>query len=456
MKDACFKAYDIRGKIGLDIDNETCYKIARAYARVMKPKQVVVGFDARETSPIFAKYVMMGLKDEGVDVVNIGLSGTEEMYWATSETRSSGGIQITASHNPIDYNGMKMVKENSKPLESVSEFEKIKEMFCKEEFKEQTKKKGIVIDGVSSAKKAYVAKINSFASNKISKKLKVLVNSGNGAAGPTFDAVVKKYAKNNPLVTFTKIFHEPDSSFPNGIPNPMLKKNRQPTKQKILENSADLGIAFDGDFDRCFFFDEKGELIPGEVVIGTLAKVFLNNKKRSKIICDNRVYWSIRKDVEDSLGHLIVSRTGHTYIKRAMRKSNAIYGGEISSHHYFRDFAYCDSGMIPWILFIDFVNGLDEPVSKYIEKKRKKFQSIDEQNFSIQEPRIAIEKLKKFYSPLSPSIDYTDGVSFSFDIWRFNLRASNTEPVLRLNIEGSAGVDFLNDKLKEVTAVLRI
>ena len=451
----CFKAYDIRGELGKNIDGPVCYRIGRAFAKVLKTKTVVLGFDARLSSPELAEYTSRGLKDQGVEVLSIGLCGTEEIYWATTEFEACGGIMITASHNPINYNGMKMVKDGSKPLETNTEFLKIKALSGKDEKSfEKVKEKGIERDISEVARKRYVAKIMSFFEEGHSHSLKVVVNSGNGAAGPTFLKIQEAIAEKSDSLEFIHLFNEPNGEFPNGIPNPILVENHAVTGEAIRHNGADLGIAFDGDFDRCFFFDEAGNFVQGEYLVGLIAEVFLKTNNQEIIVHDPRVIWNTLETIKFNEGISKLSKTGHAFIKQAMRASGAIYGGEMSAHHYFREFSYCDSGMIPWILILNLLSRKREKLSSLIRKRKILFPSSGEINFSIKDPEKAIRMVTKKYSQKIIKKDNIDGLSMEFSDWRFNLRSSNTEPVIRLNVESRGNQSLLKEKVKEIGSIL--
>ncbi len=449
----CFKTYDIRGELGVNFDNDICYRIARAFALVIDAKKVIVGRDARATSPELATSLIRGLMDEGVTVFDIGLSGTEEMYWATTEFGTCGGIQVTASHNPINYNGLKIVKKGSRPLDAVTEFNKIKKVSEMNSFG-STKRKGRKLDIAQEAKKAYVYKIISFANPALFRPLKIAINSGNGAAGPTFDLLETELSSMTDCLSFEKIDHFPDSTFPNGIPNPLLVKNHERNRDIVLKTGADFGVAFDGDFDRCFFFDEKGSFIAGQYIVGLLASIFLLKEPGAKIVHDPRIIWNIQHVVQKYNGSSIISKTGHAYVKQTMRDNNAVYGGEISAHNYFRDFAYCDSGMIPWLLIAEIMSRSGELLSTLIDAQRKEFPSSGEINFELNNPNASIKRVVDFYKNEYLLKEELDGMSLTFEDWRLNLRSSNTEPLVRLNIESRGNSSLVSRKILEIKALL--
>ncbi len=449
---SCFKAYDVRGELGVNFDSDICYVIGCAFAEIIDPKVVILGRDVRESSPELYKSLSKGLMDQGVNVYDIGIAGTEEVYWATTHFKACGGIMVTASHNPISFNGLKMVKSQSQPLDD-SEFKKIKKTAEKKIFPIK-KNKGLLFDKCSESKIAYVNKLLTFIDVKLLPSLNIVINSGNGALGPTFDHFEKKLLKKNKNLNFIKCQHNPDPSFPNGIPNPLLKENHQINKNLVISNKADIGIAFDGDFDRCFFFDEFGAFVPGEYIVGLLAESFLLKEPGSKIIHDARVVWNIQDIVKNNNGFSIASVTGHAFIKKSMRENNAIYGGEMSAHHYFRDFSYCDSGMVPWLLIVELMGKTGKKLSELIKERKEKFPSSGEINFTISQPKKIFEKVLKYYDGQYLSYDNFDGLSLVFKNWRFNLRSSNTEPLVRLNVETKNGSEFLNQCVTELTEIL--
>lgn len=450
MKDfSCFKAYDIRGELGVNIDPEICYDIGRAFAISLNAKRVVVGFDARETSPALCDAVSRGLMDQGVEVLALGLSGTEEMYFATSHFECDGGISVTASHNPINYNGMKMVKSGSRPLDPDTELLQVRKIAEGADFGPRHST-GVQKDIALAARRAYVEKIISFVDISNLRPMRIVVNSGNGAAGPTFDAIAEELERRGAPLKFIRKHHTPDHSFPNGIPNPLLDENQPPTRDEVIAQNADLGIAFDGDFDRCFFFDETGAFVAGEYIVGLLADVFLEKEHGAAIVHDPRIIWNTQDIVSTKGGIAIQSKTGHAFIKAKMREHSAIYGGEMSAHHYFRDFVFCDSGMIPWLVICELIGRSAKPMSQLIEERIAAFPSSGEVNFRLQDPKKTITKIIETYGPKATHRDDMDGISLSLDTWRFNLRSSNTEPVVRLNIESRGDRELVNSKLNEL------
>jgi len=448
----CFKLYDVRGELGVNFDAPIAYKIGRAVSQHLNAKVVVVGRDARESSPELAEAVMSGIMDSGANVLDIGLSGTEEMYWAVSEFNACAGIEITASHNPINYNGLKFVKSESQPLNAKRDLLEIKRIAQASDWKHnrfKAYKKNIAL----LARKNY-AKVLSFVNLRDISAHKIVVNSGNGAAGPTFDFIAAILKEKKIPIEFIRMHHDPDHTFPNGIPNPLLAEGHSKMKQAVLNYGADFGIAFDGDFDRCFFFDESGKFVSGEYIVGLLATAFLDKEPQAKIVHDPRVIWNIQDAVESKGGLCVSSITGHAFIKETMRKHNAIYGGELSAHHYFRDFAYCDSGMIPWLIVLEMLSKARSSLGNLLEKRLDKFPSSGEINFSISNPQNVIDLVQNHYKNDTKSFNDLDGLSLEFEDWRLNLRKSNTEPLVRLNIESKDNREIIDQKVNEIREII--
>lgn len=447
----CFKAYDIRGRLGDELNEDIAYRIGRAYAQFLKPKRVAVGGDIRLTSESLKQAVARGLMDGGADVIDIGMSGTEEVYFAAFHLNVDGGIQVTASHNPIDFNGMKLVSRGAKPISGDSGLKEIQRLAEENDFVAVSQKGTISNQSILSA---YVDHLLSYVNAPKLKPLKLAVNAGNGAAGHVIDALEARFAQIGAPVQFIKVHHNPDGTFPNGIPNPILPECRADTANAVRQHRADFGIAWDGDFDRCFLFDEKGEFIEGYYIVGLLAAAFLGKAKGAKIIHDPRLTWNTVDLVQAAGGLAIQSKTGHAFIKERMRQEDAIYGGEMSAHHYFRDFAYCDSGMIPWLLVAELVSLRGESLSSLVQKRIAAFPSSGEVNFKVTHAARTIEAIRNRYEPEAIRKDLTDGLSLEYSDWRFNLRSSNTEPLLRLNIESRGSVELVKAKLEEIRALV--
>jgi len=450
----CFKSYDIRGRLGEELNEEIAYRIGYAFGEYLKPTSVVVGGDARETSPALKAALAAGLRDAAVDVIDIGMVGTEEIYFATSHLGVDGGIEVTASHNPIDYNGMKLVREGSRPISGDTGLRAIQALAeAGNTPAVAPERRGKLIE--QDLKSAYVDHVLSYVDLANLKPMKLVVNAGNGAAGPVVDVIERKFAEAGVPIEFIKVHHQPDASFPNGIPNPMLLENRADTTAAIQAHGADMGIAWDGDFDRCFLFDETGAFIEGYYIVGLLAEAFLQKHPGAKIIYDPRLTWNTQEVVSAAGGVPVMSKTGHAFIKERMRLEDAIYGGEMSAHHYFRDFAYCDSGMIPWLLVTELLCLKGQPLSSMVAERIAAFPSSGEINSKLADPKTAIERVLNAYQGEALNVDYTDGIGLEFANWRFNLRSSNTEPVVRLNVESRGDVALMEQKTAEILALLR-
>ena len=448
----CFKAYDIRGRLGDELTEAIAHRIGRAFAEVMGARRVVLGRDVRPSSKALADAVARGLVEAGVEVLDLGLSGTEETYFAVTHLRADGGICVTASHNPMDYNGMKMVRAGSAPIGAADGMNAIKALAESGAFAADVP--GGKVTDASVTRAAYVAKLMEFVDVAALTPLKVLVNAGHGAAGPSFDALARALAAAGAPIEFIRIHHDPDGSFPAGIPNPLLEENQPLTAAPVVEHGADMGVAWDGDFDRCFFFDHDGGFVPGEYVVGLLAEAFLAKEPGQKIIHDPRVIWATQEAVTRMGGTAIQSKCGHSFIKQAMRETGAVYGGEMSAHHYFRDFMACDSGMIPMLLMIELVCRRGESLKALLAERRAASPSSGEVNFRVADQAAVIATIEAEYGPKADAQDETDGLSLSFGDWRFNLRASNTEPLLRLNIEARGKPDLVAAKLAEMRTLI--
>ncbi len=443
----CFKAYDLRGRIPDELNPDVAYAVGRGFAEFLSPKRVVIGRDIRLSSRDLAEALARGLLDAGVDVDDIGECGTEGVYFATFHGGYDGGIMVTASHNPADYNGMKFVREGSRPISGDTGLQEIRALAENPKKKKSTAPGTLKKVDVSAA---YAEHLLSYIDLQKVKPLKVVVNAGNGGAGLVVDLLEPRL----PL-EFIKVHHAPDGTFPNGIPNPMLIENREPTIQAILGNGADFGIAWDGDFDRCFFFDEQGRFIEGYYIVGLLASVLLRGQSGAKVVHDPRLTWNSIEMVRAAGGVPVQSKSGHAFIKQVMREVNGIYGGEMSAHHYFRNFAYCDSGMIPWLLMAQIVSEAGRPLSSLVDERMRRYPVSGELNYRVPDAKAVLADIESRYAPHAMSIDRMDGVSFEFPEWRFNLRMSNTEPLVRLNVETRGAPALLDEKVSEILAVLK-
>ena len=441
-----FKAYDIRGKVPSELNEELAYKIGRAFATLQNAKKVVIGYDVRESSPLLANALAEGLTDAGADVVNIGLCGTEMIYFGTPYFDADGGIMITASHNPPEYNGLKFVKKGSVPMGYDSGLNKIEEMISENKLGDKADNKGEVIK--KDLMNEFIAHLDKFYDASKIKPFKVVVNAGNGCVGPALNAIEPKLP-----VEMIKVFFEPDSTFPNGVPNPLLPENRQSTIEAIKENGADLGVAWDGDYDRCFFFDEKGNFIEGYYIVGLLAKSILKNHPGEKIVHDPRLVWNTKKIVSEAGGVAVQSKSGHAFIKQKMREVNAIYGGEMSAHHYFRENFYSDSGMIPFLLVMQLMSEENKSLFELVNEMVEEFPCSGEINTRLENPQAKLEEIKAKYS--DGKMETVDGISVEYENWRFNVRMSNTEPLIRLNVESRGDKALMEEKTKELLELIR-
>ena len=449
----CFKAYDIRGQLGTELDESVAYRIGRAYAEFLKPKNVVLGGDIRLTSESLKAALSEGIRDAGADVLDIGMVGTEQVYFATSHLQADGGIEVTASHNPIDYNGMKPIREGSRPISSDTGLLDIKRMAEENNFSpiDAARRGGYT---QVSIMQEYLDHLCGYVDFPAIKPIKLVMNAGNGAAGPVVDAIEARFKSLQLPIEIIKIHNTPDGSFPNGIPNPLLPENRGSTIDAVLQHGADMGIAWDGDFDRCFMVDEKGNFIEGYYIVGLLAEAFLLKTPGAKIIHDPRLTWNTIDVAAKNGGQAIQSKTGHAFIKERMRAEDAVYGGEMSAHHYFRDFFYCDSGMIPWLLVMELISSSGRPLSDLVRAMVEAYPSPGEINRTIADPAKAIRQVKQHYEAKALVIDEIDGISMEFADWRFNLRMSNTEPVVRFNVETRGDRELLEQRQNEVLAIL--
>jgi phosphomannomutase len=447
----CFKAYDVRGRIPDEINETLAYQIGQAYAAFVQPKRVAVGRDIRQSSAELLGALTRGLTDSGVDVADIGLCGTEGVYFATFAQGFDGGIMVTASHNPPDYNGMKFVREGSRPISADTGLKDMQALIQSGRLPPKAAAAGRVTPLDISGK--YLEHLLGYLRGARLKPLRVVVNAGNGGAG----LIVDQLEPHLPF-EFIRINHEPDGTFPNGVPNPMLEQNRASTVEAIRRSRADVGLAWDGDYDRCFFFDEHGGFIEGYYLVGLLAEAFLREHRGARIVHDPRLTWNTVDIVQEFGGQPVLCKSGHAFIKQKMREVDAVYGGEMSAHHYFRDFAYCDSGMIPWLLVLEVMSESGKTLSELVGERQQLFPASGEINREL-DARVgaahaALARVQQNYQARAKSIDFTDGLSMEFERWRFNLRGSNTEPLLRLNVESRADAALMQEKTAEVLRLL--
>ncbi|WP_019895311.1 phosphohexomutase domain-containing protein [Hydrogenovibrio halophilus] len=443
----CFKAYDIRGKVPDQLNTDLAHKIGLAYANHLQPKTVAIGHDIRLESPELAEALTKGLIQGGADVYDLGLCGTEEIYFATFYHGFDGGIMVTASHNPKGYNGMKLVTEGARPISGDTGLKAIAQRIEDQALTPAAK------PGQHHAlpdKTAYIQHLLGYVTPQTLKRQKIVFNCGNGSAAAMIESLISQLPI-DPIY----LHCEPDGHFPNGVPNPLLHENRQETAQAVVQHQADFGVAWDGDFDRCFLFDEKGQFIEGYYLVGLIAERLLQDHPGEKILHDPRLTWNTIELVEKAGGLPIESKTGHAFIKERMRKENALYGGEMSSHHYFRDFTYCDSGMIPWLLIMQQLSDTQQPLSRLVAHCQKAYPCSGEINHTVADIPATLAAIQTHFQGQAPSISQIDGLSLDFDSWRLNVRASNTEPLLRINIETRGNADLVQEKLKEVEAIIQ-
>lgn len=447
---SCFKAYDIRGKVPSELNTDLAYKIGRAMVEFLSAsnpvKKIVVGRDIRKTGPELRDALVKGLTEAGADVIDIGLCGTEMVYFTTSHFEADGGIMITASHNPPEYNGMKFVRQQSRPISEDTGLRDIAQMCLRGEFKKTSTRGNVQEIDVA---KDYINHILTYVDSSKLKPFKIVVNAGNGGAGLIVDLL-------EPHLPFQliKVHHEPDGDFPNGVPNPLLPENRSATADAVKVNRADAGIAWDGDFDRCFFFDGNGDFIEGYYIVGFLAKALLAKNPGAKIVYDPRLVWNTIEIVEQYGGEAIKCKSGHAFIKEKMRENDAIYGGEMSAHHYFKDFFFCDSGILPWLFVLEVMGETGKTLSELVRERIAKFPCSGEINRKVGNADAVIAAILNHFRSQNHQFDETDGIGMDFGDWRFNLRKSNTEPIIRLNVESRGNAALLEEKTQEILGLI--
>ncbi|NNU80838.1 phosphomannomutase [Halovulum dunhuangense] len=448
MPPSPFKAYDLRGRVGEGIDAALMRRVGHAFAReVAEGAPVVIGRDMRESSPMLLDALAEGLADGGSDALDIGLCGTEEVYFATDHLGAGGGLMVTASHNPKGDNGLKLVRRGARPVSREDGLARVQALAEGGDLRPRSargRRRQV------APRDAYVARILSFVDPARLAPLHILVNAGNGAAGPTFDAIAEAIAAAGAPLRFTRMHHEPDADFPHGVPNPLLPENQPPTGDAVRAAGADFGVAWDGDFDRCFFFDQAGAFVDGVYLVGLLARAVLRREPGARIVYDPRAVLNTRAVLAEAGGQGVMARTGHSYMKAVMRARNAAYGGEMSAHHYFRDFMFCDSGMIPWLKLAEEVSATGQGLGALVADRIAAFPVSGERNFRLADPAAAVARVEAAYAAQALHRDDSDGLSLEFADWRFNLRRSNTEALVRLNVE-SAG-----DASRVATEVARI
>lgn len=442
----CFKAYDIRGRVPDELNPDLAYRIGRATVDFLGAKKMVIGRDVRVSGPELSEALIQGLTEGGADVIDIGLCGTEMVYFSTPHFEADGGIMITASHNPPEYNGMKIVRQGSRPISADTGLKEIERNVIAAQFSKPAKTGSVQTADVMDD---YIQRIiKSVELDKLS-PYKVVVNAGNGCAGPALDRLEAHLP-----FRFIKVNHQPDSSFPNGVPNPLLLENRAATADVVKRECADIGVAWDGDYDRCFFFDERGEFIEGYYIVGFLAQAMLSREPGAVIVYDPRLTWNTLEIVQQHGGEAVLSQSGHSFIKEKMREVNAIYGGEMSAHHYFRDFTFCDSGMLPWLFVLEIMSQRGATLSSLVDERIRLFPCSGEINRRPADPNAALRRIEERFTSNAVHVDRLDGLSCEFEKWRFNVRKSNTEPLLRLNVESRADRALLDEKTRELTALV--
>jgi phosphomannomutase len=440
-----FKAYDVRGIYPSELDEVGAYAVGRAYVEQFEPKTIAVGRDMRASSPSMASAVIQGAADGGAEVKNIGMVGTEMLYFGVGELDLDGGVMITASHNPKEYTGMKIVRRGALPVGGDSGLLEIRERTQKIESPELVDKPPAESVDIYDA---FVNRVLSFIDVDDVKPLRVVIDAGNGMAGAMLPPILERLP-----VDSVRCFFEPDGTFPNHEPNPLLPENREFVMNKVREERADLGIAFDGDADRCFFVDDTGEFVPGDFVTALLAESMLEKEPGAKIIYDVRASWAVPDTVERHDGTPLVNRVGHAFIKERMRKEGALFGGEVSGHYYFRDFNQADSGTIPALLMLELVSKRGQPLSQILRPFRERYFITGELNTPVPDVALKLQELKEHFAG-EGEISHLDGISVTADDWHMNVRPSNTEPLLRLNLEALAP-DLMERKRDEALAVIR-
>ena len=448
---AGFGAYDIRGIYPESINQELAYRIGRIFPEFIDAKKIAVGHDVRLSSPTISDALLRGLTEAGCDVYDIGQCGTEMIYFATGFNDFDGGIMVTASHNPKDYNGMKFVKKGCRPISSNTGLFDIKKI-VEDESRDWSHRKATGNSYRIDVMPEYIKKILSYVDVKTFKPFKIVINTGNGAAGP----IINEIEKFLPF-EIVKLHNDTDGFFPNGVPNPLLHDNREETSKAVIESDAACGIAFDGDFDRCFLFDEQGGFIEGYYMVGLLTELFLAKNKGAKVVCEPRALWNTIDIAESLGGSYIVCRSGHSFMKDVLRNENAIYGGEMASHHYFRDFYYCDSGMIPWLMVLELMSETGKKLSELVGERISKYPCSGEINTKV----AGVDKVKEIMTKVENlyasggKVNHIDGLSIDFENWRFNLRGSQTEPYIRLNVESRGDKALMESKRDELLKIIR-
>jgi len=441
-----FKAYDVRGIYPSELDEAGAYAVGRAYVEQFEPRAVAIGRDMRVSSPSIARAVMQGAADGGAEVKDIGMIGTEMLYFGVGELDIDGGVMVTASHNPKEYTGMKVVRRGALPVGGDSGLLDVRDRAQTIESPE------LVGDPPAESVDiypAFVERVLSFIDVDVVKPLRVVIDAGNGMAGAMMPPILDRLP-----VDAVRCFFEPDGTFPNHEPNPLLPENREFIVGKVKEEQADLGIAFDGDADRCFFVDDTGEFVPGDFVTALLARAMLEKEPGAKVIYDVRASWAVPRAIEEAGGVALMNRVGHAFIKQRMRKEDALFAGEVSAHYYFRDFSQADTGVVPFLVMVELLSKADRPLSELLAPYRERYFLTGELNTPVADVALKLQELKERYAAEGGRISHLDGISVDFDDWHFNVRPSNTEPLLRLNLE-ALSEPLMEEKRDEVLAVIR-
>jgi len=441
-----FKAYDVRGIYARELDEDGAYAIGRAYVEQFEPRRIAVGHDMRVSSPSMAAALIRGATEGGADVLDLGLVGTEMVYFAVGELELDGGVAVTASHNPKEYTGMKIVRQGALPVGGDSGLLDIRDKAMTDEDTSGDASTGQVQE--YDVWPAYVERALSFVEVSAIKPLRVVIDAANGMAGLMLPPVLERL----PIEAIRHYF-EPDGTFPNHEPNPLLPENREFIVEKTTTEGADFGVAFDGDADRCFFVDDEGEFVPGDFVTALLAESVLEKSPGGKIIYDVRASWAVPETIEGAGGTPLINRVGHAFIKHRMREEGAVFGGEVSGHYYFREFSQADSGVVPFLLMLELISRRGEKLSKILRPYRDRYFITGELNTPVPDVALKLEELEDRFGPQG-EVSHLDGISVNADDWHFNVRPSNTEPLLRLNLEARSE-ELMEQKRDEVLDVIR-
>jgi phosphomannomutase len=441
-----FKAYDVRGIYPGEIDEDGAYRIGRAYVEEFEPRTIAVGRDMRTSAPTMAAAAIEGAADGGADVLDLGMVGTEMLYYAVGELGLDGGACVTASHNPREYTGMKIVRRGALPVGGDSGLEQVRRR-AEAGFGEVSRPGEVRQQDVWEG---FVAKVLSFVDPASIAPLGIVVDAANGMAGTMLPPVLERL----PQLDVVRCYFEPDGSFPNHEPNPLLPENRKFIVERTRAEGAALGVAYDGDADRCFFVDDTGEFVPGDFVTALLARAMLEKERGAKIIYDVRASRAVPRTIEDAGGVPLVNRVGHAFIKQRMRKEDALFAGEVSAHYYFREFSQADTGVVPFLVMLELLSRAGRPLSELLAPFRERYFLTGEINTPVADVALKLQELKERYAAQGGLVSHLDGISVDFDEWHFNVRPSNTEPLLRLNLE-ALSEPLMEEKRDEVLDVIR-